>query len=167
MVLIEGARVFVQGRTIFVRERSNAEQGPLDLTECRIGEDPMKPRSILCVLGICLPIVGLSAFADDRAPNEPTARLNALEREVRDLTKRIETLESHIKATGKPGANVPPTLATWRQLRKGMSEDDVRRLLGEPKRIEAGSLLNFWRYANFGSVHFSESGKVEGWDEPR
>lgn len=45
-----------------------------------------------------------------------------------------------------------------------MGEDGVRKLLGEPQRVEGGRLA-IWYYQNHGSVMFSE-GKVYRWSEP-
>jgi len=45
-----------------------------------------------------------------------------------------------------------------------MKPDQVRALLGEPERVDAGG-VTFWRWAN-AYVSFID-GKVYGWSEPR
>ncbi|KAF0247043.1 MAG: serine/threonine protein [Planctomycetota bacterium] len=53
----------------------------------------------------------------------------------------------------------------WRRLHKGMSQDEVRELLGEPRRIEMG-LSEFWSYSDAGCIFFHGS-SLESWSEPR
>jgi hypothetical protein len=45
-----------------------------------------------------------------------------------------------------------------------MKPDQVRALLGEPERVDAGG-VTFWHWAN-AYVSFMD-GKVYGWSEPR
>lgn len=57
--------------------------------------------------------------------------------------------------------------SNWRQLKKGMSEDAVRALLGEPRKVDVLSVSTYWHY-NYpygGDVVFS-SGAVVSWTEP-
>jgi hypothetical protein len=44
-----------------------------------------------------------------------------------------------------------------------MTMDEVRALLGEPERVDAG-LVTYWRWAD-ANVYFMR-GKLEGWSEP-
>ena len=53
----------------------------------------------------------------------------------------------------------------WRKLQRGMSEDDVRRLLGEPGKVSVARSYEFWYYAG-GDVAFDKKGRVDSWDEP-
>ena len=66
-----------------------------------------------------------------------------------------------------PGATIVP-LNKWRMMRKGMSKDDVRKLLGEPKSISAGVWGDSWYYPDVlhGKVEFDKQGRVTGWTEP-
>jgi len=61
------------------------------------------------------------------------------------------------------------TRAKWRQLRKGMTQDKVRALLGEPGKVTVvSSSYTQWRYGSLlhgGNVSFGEKG-VDGWSEP-
>lgn len=54
--------------------------------------------------------------------------------------------------------------ANWRQLRTGMSMDEVRALLGEPEHVEGGT-MTYWRWTN-AEVQFYR-GKLDGWSEPK
>jgi uncharacterized membrane protein YebE (DUF533 family) len=56
-------------------------------------------------------------------------------------------------------------LSSWRQLKKSMSEEQVRVLLGEPVKIDGGAFA-FWQYRNGGTVTFYDD-KVYSWEEPR
>jgi hypothetical protein len=70
----------------------------------------------------------------------------------------------------KPVRSVPAGLSAWRQLAKGLTREEVRSILGEPVKIEGGSIER-WYYgstANFyapARVDFINS-NVYGWSEP-
>jgi hypothetical protein len=69
--------------------------------------------------------------------------------------------------TGKP---VTPgdgwkSLANWGKLANDMSISDAQKILGEPERVDGGT-IGFWRYPNGGTVTFV-IGKVNAWSEPR
>ncbi|NQS89393.1 outer membrane protein assembly factor BamE [Patescibacteria group bacterium] len=63
-----------------------------------------------------------------------------------------------------------PKWKNWRQLQKGMTQDQVRRILGEPKRIVAAfSSSIVWFYPDSGKIEFWESDKtykLKKWIEP-
>jgi outer membrane protein assembly factor BamE (lipoprotein component of BamABCDE complex) len=51
---------------------------------------------------------------------------------------------------------------------KGMNQDDVRKILGEPLTINSGS-ITYWYYSKSmvdGFVMFDDEEKVDGWKEP-
>ena len=56
-------------------------------------------------------------------------------------------------------------LSPWRQLKKGMTEAQVRGLLGEPAKVDGGTFAN-WYYKNSGAVTFYND-TVYSWEEPR
>ena len=65
--------------------------------------------------------------------------------------------------------------AKWRMLKEGMSEPQVRNILGEPEKVSfqpAVALEKYWDYPNGGRVTFGngavqDSGLVESWSEPQ
>jgi len=87
-----------------------------------------------------------------------------------DLEQRVRELEAVIKSEPSQGRPIQTStkerdLATWRQLHLGMKMDEVRALLGEPDRVDAG-YETYWRWADGAEVAFI-SGKLSGWSEPR
>ena len=56
-------------------------------------------------------------------------------------------------------------LSSWRQLKKNMSEEQVRALLGEPSKVDGGTFA-FWHYKSGGTVTFYKD-SVDSWVEPR
>lgn len=57
------------------------------------------------------------------------------------------------------------SLENWRKLDNGLGKTAVRKILGEPERVEGGTFTN-WRYPNDGHVVFYE-GRLYSWEEPR
>jgi outer membrane protein assembly factor BamE (lipoprotein component of BamABCDE complex) len=54
-------------------------------------------------------------------------------------------------------------------LQKGMTKQQVRELMGEPKKIEAYTMLGedwLYGYQGSGEIHFSPKGVLESWKEP-
>lgn len=95
-------------------------------------------------------------------------RIEVLERANADLERRVRELESLMKSEPPQGQSIRTStrwrdLANWRRLRLGMNMNEVRALLGEPKRVDAG-LITFWRWPD-GDVQFMD-GTVRGWSEP-
>jgi outer membrane protein assembly factor BamE (lipoprotein component of BamABCDE complex) len=97
-------------------------------------------------------------------------RIELLERANTDLERRVRELESLIKS--KPSKGRPtttstrsPDLANWRQLRRGMSMDEARELLGEPERVEGGPFTT-WYWAD-AEVVFTPDNKLLRWSEPK
>jgi hypothetical protein len=102
-------------------------------------------------------------------------RIDLLEQKTADLERRVHELEARVTVSPSRPPAVPPSaqwrdIQNWRRLRHGMTMDQVRTLLGEPERVEAGSRLTFWRWGGDFGAHVqldSRSGKVESWSEPR
>ncbi|MBF0431668.1 MAG: outer membrane protein assembly factor BamE [Fibrobacteria bacterium] len=75
--------------------------------------------------------------------------IDKLEERIENLELRVVELEKIVAEKNEPkGATsntTVPKLKQWRKLQKGMSQEDVRNLLGEPLRIEAGPFIH-WYY---------------------
>lgn len=112
----------------------------------------------------------LSLAAAFNANAHDADRIAQLEKEIQDIKSRLSRIETF--PGNQPSAQEPAAasdgwkvVTNWRKLTKDMSEIDVRRILGEPDRIDGGNLAT-WRYQNGGRIVFFE-GKVDHWNEPR
>lgn len=130
---------------------------------------------VTCV-GLLMFTTSLSSHAND------SDRITQLEKQVQELKLRLNNLEaqrspsapsSQNKSTAsnreatRPAANKTDmkVLAQWQGLKKGMSPDEVRAVLGAPLKTLANSAFTYWDYANQGSVTFTH-GRLSGWTEP-
>lgn len=108
--------------------------------------------------------VHLSAHAQD------ASRIEQLEREIQAIKLRLSKLESpqgNAINDQKPGPASEgwKSITSWRQLKTGMSPNEVRAILGEPVRLDGGQLA-YWHYANRGSAVFYLD-KLDRWTEPK
>lgn len=103
------------------------------------------------------------------------ASAQSLDDRVRDLERRVEQLEKQGAHPASPASAPKPVsgqsdgwrqIENWRSLRRGMTESDVRSILGEPQRVDASSSLTLWAYPRGGSADFL-GGRLNGWREPR
>lgn len=96
---------------------------------------------------------------------------------VKFVEKPVEKIVYQDRIIEKTVFGVPPDIAKWRQLSKGISRAEVRSILGEPRRVEAISgYFEKWEYGQDPArayVTFGTSasvpdalGKLEGWREP-
>jgi hypothetical protein len=112
----------------------------------------------------------LSLFASFGASAQDNNRINQLEQEIHSIKLRLTKLESvqGIQSDSqKPVASSDgwKSVANWRQLIIGMTPADARKLLGEPQRVDGGT-VTYWYYPNRGYISFYE-GKLDRWQEPR
>ena len=96
-------------------------------------------------------------------PEKKTLGYEVLEPE-QPTTKKKEEGRDLLQTYGK---DIEESKAKWRQLQKGMTESQVRALLGEPNRIDASSLYaTYWYYYRSGEVLFNpDNNRVKGWKE--
>ena len=99
-------------------------------------------------------------------------RIETLEMKVLSLERRIMELEKALKLVTSSPEKKPIKMgnwqnkANWRALKKGMSMDEVKSLLGEPHKINQYHYSTSWWYG-FGTISFDEHDIVDGWSEPR
>ncbi|PTQ70492.1 hypothetical protein [Pseudomonas sp. GV071] len=118
----------------------------------------------LFALTVLLFASGELAFAQSSAES----RVNKLEEAVRTLERRVATLEDQLRQRNA-APSIPPDKVNWRRLEKGLTEDDVERLLGSPTKVDAFGSYTIWGYGDEdgANVEFDgESRTVSGWHEP-
>ena len=93
-------------------------------------------------------------------------------KKIEQLENRVSILENIIADNSNKKTQNRTTITSdkqmWRKLNKGMDQDNVRKLLGEPLTIDAGPITR-WYYTttHFDSyVLFDNENKVLGWREP-
>jgi len=98
-------------------------------------------------------------------------RIRQLERRVEQLEKRAATQAAPI-ADDKPGsarAGEWRNRANWRTLARGMSESDVRAIVGEPHKVDVNQyfIMWYWNYPSGPNAKFSApSRQLDAWNEP-
>ena len=116
-------------------------------------------------------IVGLLSLATAcNASVQDSARIVQLEKEIQELKLRVSKLEAVLSSSSShqeiaPSSEGWKSIANWRMLSTDMGPSDVKKILGEPYRLDGGNVAT-WHYQNDGEVVFI-SGKVFRWTEPR
>jgi outer membrane protein assembly factor BamE (lipoprotein component of BamABCDE complex) len=104
-----------------------------------------------------------------------------LRKRLLELEARVAALERLMAASAPAAAPEaspgPPTargtkakdIRNWRKLKSGMCEDQVRALLGEPRRVSRlAGCSTTWYYhkeEHHSTVEFGDDG-LDAWDEP-
>jgi len=114
-------------------------------------------------------IVLLSFMTASNLYAKDSDRIDQLEKEIQELDLRISKLESLLNTTSSAQEIIPSnegwkSISNWRKLSTGMDTSDVRKILGEPERLDGGMFAT-WHYGNGGMVIFRE-GEVDRWQEP-
>ena len=99
--------------------------------------------------------------------------IDALKQKITKLENRIKDLENLLKVYQIPVEQDTDkkygwlNKKTWRSLKKGMTEDEVKKILGEPVKAVEG-YRTIWYYPSFysGIVSFDEKGNLIGWNAP-
>ena len=116
-----------------------------------------------------------SALAQQNETEVIKAKVEKLKQKVAKLESRVAQLEKvllsneNIRSSSQRIVNSDKwnNRQNWRKLERGMSKAEVKQILGEPDRIDAGS-VTYWHYSDIftsGDVTFMD-GKVYGWSEP-
>lgn len=96
------------------------------------------------------------------------SRIQKLEETIQILERRVDYLENKSREPSVK-SEVAPDKVNWRKLQKGMSEDDVKALLGSPTKINMYSSFAVWYYGipSGGIVEFdSNTRTLKSWQEP-
>ena len=131
-------------------------------------------RQIILVSVVVIVVAGslLLAGGAVRTQEKPLEeRVADLEKDVSALYARVERLEHP-----KPRAQFVPShteqglsidKAPWRSLQKGMGKDEIRKVLGEPDRIDQLGTREIWYYTGGGQITLDETGAAVSWSEPK
>ena len=108
-------------------------------------------------------------FTTNASANEDS-RISRLEQDVQILKQKVSQLELTSSSTtdsSKVQLNSDgwKSLPNWRLLTTGMTPASVRKILGEPNRVNGGEIAT-WYYQNRGYVTFMNE-KLYSWGEPR
>jgi hypothetical protein len=87
--------------------------------------------------------------------------------EVPVIKEVVRVLEVPVEAKPAPVVEgpTPYELEDWGKLRRNMSRETVRVLLGNPTRVSGGS-PEMWFFPFGGTVMFTYEGKLESWQLP-
>ncbi|QWE27482.1 hypothetical protein [Polynucleobacter sp. AP-Ainpum-60-G11] len=108
---------------------------------------------VVGVIVVAIGLIGWAVYTDNQA----------------NQVKASKTAPAKIqpsKSTSLPASQKPAIdLTGWRQLRKDLSQPEVRALLGEPVSIQGGP-FTVWSFSKNGSVTFYKE-IVYSWTEPQ
>ena len=124
----------------------------------------MRPVRILALCAVVASSLGA-------APAEPdaetcAARTRLLEKRLEALRARVQHLEHELASRPKPPPREPwRDPAVWHELRTGMSQADVLRILGAPGRVTSYSGFQRWEYPDAlgARVNFDDAGRLLAW----
>jgi hypothetical protein len=139
------------------------EHGQAGYLGCYVKERMTMVKRII-VIGLLSLVVAFNSYAQD------SDRIDQVEKEIQELKLRISKIESLLSNPSSAQEIVPSGegwkyVVNWRKLSKDMDTNDVKKILGEPYRVDGGNFAH-WYYKNDGRVIFYE-GKVYSWTEPR
>jgi hypothetical protein len=121
-------------------------------------------RSRLALLALAVP---LAVQADAPGADVCAPRLALLEKRLGALQLRLRQLEHELASRPRADAaqGAWQRRETWQQLRGGMSQAEVARLLGPPGRVTSYYGFQRWEYPDAlgARVNFDESGRLLAW----
>ncbi len=132
----------------------------------------MKRNILLLTMSVGI-FLFVSFSSSGTAVSAENNEIEALKQKITSLENRIKDLESLLKIYQIPAEQGIDkkygwlNKKTWRSLKKGMTEDEVKKILGEPVKSIEG-FRTIWYYPSFysGIVSFDEKGNLIGWNAP-
>jgi hypothetical protein len=125
---------------------------------------------VAAITGVSIPMV---AAGQNVSADSLLRRVDSLQRRTVDLERRVVELEALVRSQPPRTPPIPalPTsqdVANWRRLHRGMTEDEVRAILGEPEKVEVMSLRTIWTWGDGpeGASLYFDNDKLAGWSEP-
>lgn len=100
------------------------------------------------------------------ADDSLSVKADSVEAEIKNLKERVSELEKENNLRNNKKGNYK-VRANWLALEKGMTKEQVVKLLGKPGNTLSG-FGTYWYYPDSfgGRVEFDDDGKVTGWSEP-
>ena len=132
----------------------------------------MKRSNFLWIIRVMVGLLALLALFSQPTLAQDEEVLQ-LRQKISELEAKIEQLEGLLNeciASRKKGAADEygwQNKMNWRKLEMGMSQMQVRSILGELTKVIKG-VKTLWYYPNIygGFVSFDRSGNIVGWNEP-
>ena len=133
------------------------------------------PSALLVGIAVVLlePVDTLAAETDSGALKE---QVESLSHRVRALEIEVEQLQQQSAARATSVGPMPAQPApvsfreAWRGIHDGLTQDEVKKLLGQPQHefMLSGKRVWYYYYSGVGggSVFFGENGRVAGSQEP-
>jgi hypothetical protein len=119
-------------------------------------------KKIVFLVLITLFAYSLSANQSDEVKNLK-ARIAALENRV----AKLEALVGNSKTNEIEYSEKWKDRTIWRKLKIGMTKDQVRQLLGEPRKINAGSVTHWYYSKETWHCYITfYNGRIDSWKEP-
>ena len=123
-------------------------------------------KTLVALLAVPILILSQPIFAQDQETEQLRQRVTQLE----DRIEQLERLLNECMAAQKEGISDDDgwqNKMNWRKLEMGMSEEEVRSVLGKPTKVIQG-VKTLWYYPNIygGFVSFDKDGHLVGWNEP-
>jgi len=133
---------------------------------------PTKPavfsRAGPALLLMLLTVAPLQVAADESPPNR---EIEVLKEQIRDLQARVERLEQQTRQGAKADQATPVPVpggwrkaANWRLLTKGMTDYQVKEILGEPDADKTVKKFEFWEYGDGRARLYLR--RLKSWDIP-
>ena len=133
----------------------------------------MKRITKLLAVSVGISLIVFFSNSSISFSEENNKDIDSLEQKITELERRIKDLEAILKIYHGPENQKSgegygwSNKKNWRNLKKGMTSNEVKAVLGEPVKTVKGS-NTIWYYPSFydGYVSFDEKGKLTGWIEP-
>ena len=132
----------------------------------------MMQTRIYTVITISVAVVAMLFFSSRPLPAQPE-ELSRLQQKIEQLEKRLQKLESFLMISDEPYDKRSEqkygwqNTKNWRSLKAGMTESQVKQILGEPTKVIKG-VKTLWYYPSIysGHISFDKNGQVTRWNEP-
>lgn len=135
--------------------------------------------SLVIMIGALLSPVTTHAEDVEKKAAEIEKQITVLQKQVKELQKQVKalqeratTLEPITKQSRESEENAEPETigdwtirANWLSLEKGMTKEQVVKLLGEAEMARVMPYGHVWFYQS-GYVSFDHMGRLAGWSKP-